>query len=35
MGGTAGVSTMLILSALITFAATLCARGKPKDEIIE
>jgi MHS family shikimate/dehydroshikimate transporter-like MFS transporter len=26
MGGTAGVSMMLILLALITFVATLCAR---------
>ena len=33
MGGTAGVSIMLILLALVTLAATLCAR-ETKDEAL-
>ena len=34
MGGTAGVSTMLILLALITFVATLCARETKGESLI-
>jgi hypothetical protein len=34
MGGTAGVSMMLILLALITFAAALCARETRRCAIV-
>jgi MHS family shikimate/dehydroshikimate transporter-like MFS transporter len=34
MGGTAGVSVMLILLALITFSATLCARETKGDSLL-
>jgi len=33
MGGTTGVSMMLILLALITFAATLCARETKSESL--
>ncbi len=35
MGGTAGVSIMLILLALVTLAATLCARETKNDDLLE